>query len=94
MLRMSEVSKVDHQAMQHMLTSDAIDWNEFGEQITRETDALLGGFDAILILDESGFAKKGKLQRGLPGSGVDVLARWTIVRWVCLPACARTAWPV
>ncbi len=41
MLRMSEVSKVDHQVMQHMLTSSAIDWNEFGGQIARETGARL-----------------------------------------------------
>lgn len=65
MLRMSEVSKVDHQAMQHMLTSSAIDWNGFGEQIARETDALLGGMEAILILDESGFAKKGEASAGV-----------------------------
>ena len=30
MLRMGEVSEVDHQAMQHMLTSSAIDWNGLG----------------------------------------------------------------
>jgi hypothetical protein len=43
MLRMGEVNRVDHQAMQHMLTSSAIDWSGFGEQIARETGALLGG---------------------------------------------------
>ena len=43
MLRMGEVNEIDHQAMQHMLTSGAIDWNGFGEQIARETGALLGG---------------------------------------------------
>lgn len=42
MLRMGEINEVDHQAMQHMLTSGAIDWNGFGEQIARETDVLLG----------------------------------------------------
>ena len=63
MLRMSEV---DHQAMQHMLTSSAIDWNGLlGEQIARETDALLGGLEAILIIDESGFAKKGEASAGV-----------------------------
>lgn len=65
MLRMGEVNKVDHQAMQHMLTSSAIDWNGFGEQIARETDALLGGMEAILIIDESGFAKKGEASAGV-----------------------------
>lgn len=65
MLRMGEVSKVDHQTMQHMLISNAIDWNEFGEQIARETDALLSGLEAILIIDESGFAKKGEASAGV-----------------------------
>ena len=65
MLRMGEVSEVDHQAMQHMLTSSAIDWNGLGEQIARETDALLGGLEAILIIDESGFAKKGEASAGV-----------------------------
>jgi hypothetical protein len=91
MLRMSEV---DHQAMQHMLTSSAIDWNGFGERIARETDALLGGLEAILIIDESGFARKGEASAGFPGNGMGGWARWTIARWVYLPACARTAWPV
>lgn len=60
MLRMGEVNEVDRQAMQPMLTSGAIDWNEFGEQIARETDALLGGSETILIIDQSAFAKKGQ----------------------------------
>jgi hypothetical protein len=33
MLRMSEVNAVDHQAMQHMLTEGAIDWDGFCDQI-------------------------------------------------------------
>ena len=65
MLRMGEVNEVDHQAMQHMLTSDAIDWNGFGEQIAIETDALLGGSAAVLIIDESAFAKKGESSAGV-----------------------------
>ncbi len=65
MLRMSEVNEVDHQAMQHMLTDGVVDWDGFGEQIARETDALLGGSDAVLIFDESGFAKKGTSSAGV-----------------------------
>ncbi len=65
MLRMSEVNEVDHQAMQHMLTEGAVDWAGFGEQIARETDALLGGPDAVLIFDESGFAKRGAASAGV-----------------------------
>lgn len=65
MLRMGEVNEVDHQAMQHMLTSGAIDWHGFGAQIAREADALLGSDKATLIIDESGFAKKGEASAGV-----------------------------
>lgn len=65
MLRMGEVSKFDHQAMQHMLTSGAIDWYGFGKQIAHETNALLGGSDAVLIIDESACAKKGAASAGV-----------------------------
>ena len=65
MLRMGEVNEVDHQAMQHMLASGAIDWHGFGEQIATETDALLGGSAAVLIIDESAFAKKGESSAGV-----------------------------
>jgi hypothetical protein len=56
MLRMSEVNDVDPQAMQHMLTEGCADWQGLGQQIAREANGLLGGSDAVLIFDESGFA--------------------------------------
>lgn len=65
MLRMSEVNEVDHQAMQHMLTEGCVDWQGFGQQITLEANALLGGNDSVLIFDESGFAKKGEASAGV-----------------------------
>ena len=65
MLRMSEVNEVDHQAMQHMLTAGCVDWQGFGRQIAQEANALLGGNDAALIFDESGFAKKGHSTAGV-----------------------------
>ncbi len=65
MLRMSEVNEVDHQAMQHMLTEGRVDWQGFGQQIALETDALLGGPEAVLLFDESGFAKKGEASAGV-----------------------------
>lgn len=65
MLRMSEVNEVDHQAMQHMLTEGVVDWSGFGAQIARDTDAVLGGRESVLIFDESGFAKKGKASAGV-----------------------------
>ena len=65
MLRMSEVNEVDHQSMQLMLTEGCVDWQGFGRQIAQEANALLGGTDAVLIFDESGFAKKGEASAGV-----------------------------
>jgi len=65
MLRMSEVNEVDHQAMQHMLTEGAVDWDGFGHQIAHDTDTLLGGAAAVLVIDESAFAKKGEASAGV-----------------------------
>ncbi len=69
MLRMSEVHEVNHQSMQHMLTEGAVDWTGFGEQITLETDALLGGPESALLFDESGFEKKGQASAGVARQG-------------------------
>lgn len=65
MLRMSEVNAVDHQSMQHMLTEGSVDWDGFCWQIALEANELLGGSDAVLIFDESGFAKKGEASAGV-----------------------------
>lgn len=65
MLRMSEINEVDHQSMQYMLTDSCADWKGFGDQIAKETDALLGGSDSVLLFDESGFNKKGKSSAGV-----------------------------
>ncbi len=55
--------------MQHMLTEGCVDWQGFGQQIAQEANELLGGTDAALIFDESGFAKKG-------GSSAGVARQW------------------
>ena len=65
MLRMSEVNAVDHQAMQHMLTDGAVDWDGFGDQLAQEANALLGGAQSVLLIDESGFTKKGERSAGV-----------------------------
>ena len=65
MLRMSEVNAVDHQAMQHMLTEGAVDWNGLTARIAVETDAVLGGATSVLVFDESAFAKKGHSSAGV-----------------------------
>ncbi len=65
MLRMSEVNAVDHQAMQHMLTTDCVDWSGLTRQIAIEADELLGGDDALAIINESAMAKKGDASAGV-----------------------------
>ena len=65
MLRMSEVNAVDHQAMQHMRTEAGVDWEGFGRQMAQEANALLGGPEAVLLIDESAFAKKGDASAGV-----------------------------
>jgi SRSO17 transposase len=65
MLRMSEVNEVDHQSMQHILIEGCVDWQGFGRQVAQEANELLGGTDAVLIFDESGFAKKGEASAGV-----------------------------
>lgn len=62
---MSEVNAVDHQSMQHMLTEGAVDWGGFGDQLAQDANALLGGAQSVLLIDESGFAKKGERSAGV-----------------------------
>jgi len=65
LLRMSEVNEIDHQAMQHLLTEGCVDWGGFSAAIARETDTLLGGPASVLLIDESGFSKKGEASAGV-----------------------------
>jgi SRSO17 transposase len=65
LLRMSEVNAVDHQSMQHMLAGGAVDWDGFGDQLAQEANVLLGGAQSVLLIDESGFAKKGERSAGV-----------------------------
>lgn len=65
MLRMSEVNAVNHQSMQHMLTTDCVDWAGLTRQIATEVDVLLGGDEAVVIIDKSAMAKKGTASAGV-----------------------------
>jgi SRSO17 transposase len=65
LLRMSAVNAVDHLSMQHLLTVGCVDWPGLGRQMAQEANALLGGNDAVLIFDESGFAKQGEASTGV-----------------------------
>jgi hypothetical protein len=93
MLRMSEVNEVDHQAMQHMLTEGCVNWGGF-EQVARETDALLGGSESVLIFDKALLPRKARLRQALRDSGMADWARWIIVRLAYFPACVRVRWQV
>ncbi|MGH8557817.1 MAG: transposase [Methylococcales bacterium] len=57
------------QALQHMLTEGVVDRAGFGEQLARDTGALLGGPESVLVFDESAFAKKGEASAGVARQG-------------------------
>ena len=61
MERMEETVKdADEQRLQHMLTNSAWDHRGVLDQVAMEADAQLGGSaESGLLIDESGFAKKG-----------------------------------
>jgi SRSO17 transposase len=60
LLSMSErLSDTDHQRLQHMVTHSPWDFEGLVQAVGREVSGLIGGKDAALIIDESGFTKKG-----------------------------------
>jgi SRSO17 transposase len=67
MERMEEaVVEADEQRLQHMLTDS--DWEQRAvlDQVAREANGWLGGTaDSCFLLDESGFAKKGRHSVGV-----------------------------
>ena len=67
MERMEEcVVGADEQRLQHMLTNSKWDHRAVLDQVALEADKLLGGSpDTGLIVDESGFAKKGSHSAGV-----------------------------
>lgn len=67
MLRMEEaVSGADEQALQHFLSNTTWDEEAVMAQVARDVDGYLGGqADSCLILDESGFPKKGEHSVGV-----------------------------
>lgn len=56
----------DEQQLQHFLSESPWSAREVLDQVAREADRLLGGFgDSALLLDESGFTKKGRHSVGV-----------------------------
>ncbi len=46
---MSEVVETDSQALNHLLTEAAVDWEGLSGEIARQADALLGGETSALM---------------------------------------------
>jgi SRSO17 transposase len=66
MERMEEhVVGADDQALQYMLTEAQWDSRKVCDQVAQEANQLLGGDGSCLLLDESGFAKKGRHSVGV-----------------------------
>lgn len=67
MLRMEEaISGADEQVLQHFLSNSTWDEKAVLKQVAKDVDRCLGGRpDSCLILDESGFPKKGDKSVGV-----------------------------
>jgi SRSO17 transposase len=66
MERMEEyVEDYDYQAQQQFLSDSPWPHRPLTERVAKEVDALVGGVDSMLLLDESGFAKKGNKSVGV-----------------------------
>lgn len=55
----------DDQALQYMLTESHWDSQAVMDQVAQEANHLLGGDESCLLLDESGFEKKGEHSVGV-----------------------------
>lgn len=81
MERMEEyVEDCEYQSLQQFLSDSPWGHEGLNQHIASDVNDLLGGPESVLALDESGFAKKGKMSVGLRVSGTDARARPTTVR--------------
>ena len=66
MERMEEyVEDYDYQSLQQFVSDSPWDHEALIERIGKDVDTLVGGNDSMLIIDESGFAKKGRKSVGV-----------------------------
>lgn len=66
MERMEEyVADYDYQAQQQFLSDSPWDHRQLLARVAQEVDRLLGGADSMLLIDESGFSKKGNRSVGI-----------------------------
>lgn len=60
------IDEAEHQNLQYLLSEAKWDFREVQRKIAQDADALLGGHDdSVLIIDESGFSKKGEHSAGV-----------------------------
>ena len=66
MERMEEfVEDFRYQDQQHFLSDSPWDHRAVFKQVARDVDKILGGAGSVLVIDESGFEKKGKMSVGV-----------------------------
>ncbi len=66
MERMEEyVEEYEYQSLQQFVSDSPWDHEALIQRIGKDVDALVGGNDSMFIIDESGFAKKGKKSVGV-----------------------------
>jgi SRSO17 transposase len=58
------VPGTNEQTLQHFISNSPWDAEAVMRQVARGADALLGGQDTLLVIDESGIPKKGKRSAG------------------------------
>lgn len=60
------IDNTEHQNLQYLLSEAKWDFRDVQQKIARDADAILGGHeDSVLIIDESGFSKKGECSAGV-----------------------------
>jgi len=84
----------DDQALQYMLTESHWDSKAVMDQVAREANLLLGGDESCLLLDESGFEKKGEHSVGVARQWNGRLVRSITVRLGFLPPWDVVVWPL
>jgi hypothetical protein len=83
--RISEETNVDYFQMQHFITESKWDHRELIDQVAREVSGLLPKRKLTgLIIDESGWVKKGERALALAGSIAAMWARYPTVKWLFL----------
>jgi SRSO17 transposase len=88
------VPQSDEQALHHFISNSSWDERAVLDKIARDANALLGGTpDSFLLIDESGFPKKGRESVGVARSGAADSVRSITARRPYSRRSAKTQWP-